>query len=512
MSIAQHCILQLRFSIKSRVKIFHPIGKERCEMQKKAYDTILSDYVDAESAAKGSGFEPYRYKCACCWEEVHLCAADSRNQATHFRHRNGNNNVECENYLGNRNAIINSALSHRNVRDKIEFYFSNSTKLFSIGVKFDADEISTYEQDEASFQVRTSYTAKPLISIPIRSSRFYPNISELIPISEFSWEYHISSSNDSKPHKCELFRKDKRGYLYPSFFKIQAQGDGGDFKAKLIRSDTLYTNTPYLIVFTHLYHTMSFQQDVKVGEVIRFKTMDRDFAGVVVVFTRKTASVEQQLGLWKYKLETNETLTLVWPPSSLVNESMLICTDYAYLFSTFELQAHGNINVHSDNIEGLENGISKVAIKGRTKIYKKNAEIVLEKCKETSYEYDTISVANEIAKNYVASDDGAYLFNCYGVSPMSKGMSILLTTGSEIRHYSYGYLDSIVTVTKDSVALTSERLLQDVLMYYKRMEAFDWTDYDSLKLSHTAFQYIESCEKTGVINSAAKHFIEEGWI
>lgn len=483
----------------------------RCKVQK-AYDTILSDYVDAKSAAKGGGFEPYRYKCACCWEEVHLCAADSRNQATHFRHRSGNNNVECENYLGNCNAIISSALSHRNVRDKIEFYFSNSMKLFSIGIKFDADEISAYEQNGASFQVKISYTARPLISIPIRSSRFYPSIPELIPISEFSWEYYVSSSNDSKLHKCELFKKDGNGYLYPSFFKIQAQGDDSDFTAKLVRSDTLYTNTPYLIVFMHSCHIQSFQHDVKVGKVIRFKTMGRDFTGTVVVFTQKTARVEQQLGLWKYKLETNETLTLVWPPSSLVNESMLICTDYAYLFSTFELQAHGNINVHSDNIVRLENGISKVPINGRTKIYKKNAELVLEKCKKTSYEYDTISVAQETAKNYVASDDSAYLFNRSGVSLMSKGMSVLLTHDSEVRHYSYGYLDSMVTVANDSITLNGDSLLQDILMYYKRTEAFNWADYESLELSHTAFQYIESCEKIGFINSAAKHFIEEGWI
>ena len=479
---------------------------------RKAYDTILSDYVDAKSAAKGGGFEPYRYTCACCWEEVHLCAVDSRNQATHFRHRSGNNNVECENYLGNRNAIISSALSRRNVKDKIEFYFSNATKLFNIGIKFDADEISTYEQNGASFQVRTSYTAKPLISIPIRSSRFYPSISELIPISEFSWEYYVSSSNDSKPHKCELFKKDDRGYLYPSFFKIQAQGDDSDFKAKLVRSDTLYTNTPYLAVFTYSCHTQSFQHDVQIGKVISFKTMGRDFTGIVVAFTQNTARLEQQLGSWKYKLETNETLTLVWPPSSLANESMRICTDYAYLFSTFELQAHGNINVHTDNVVRLENGISKVLINDRTKIYKKNAELVLEKQKETSYEYDTMSVSLETVKDYVVPDDSAYLFARSGVSPMSKGMSVLLTHGSEVRHYSYGYLDSIVTVANDSVTLTGGRLLQDILMYYKRTEAFNWADYESLELSHTAFQYIESCEKTGLINSAAKHFIEEGWI
>lgn len=47
-----------------------------------AYDTILSDCVNADTAAKCGGGEPYRYECACCWEEERLCAADSQNQAT----------------------------------------------------------------------------------------------------------------------------------------------------------------------------------------------------------------------------------------------------------------------------------------------------------------------------------------------------------------------------------------------------------------------------------------------
>jgi len=479
---------------------------------RKAYDTMLSDYVDAQSAAKGGGFEPYRYACACCWEEVHLCAADSCNQATHFRHRSGNNNVECENYLGNSNSIISSALSHRSVRDKIEFYFSNSSKLFSIGVKFDSDEILIYEQNETSFQVRTTPTGATLISVPIKSSRFYPGVSELIPINEFSWEYFVSSSSDFKLHKCELFRKDARGYLYPSFFKIQNQGNDGDFKAKFVRSETLYTNTSYLIVFTHSHHTYSFQNDLQVSKAFKFTTMGRDFTGMVVVFTQKTARIEQQLESWKYKLEMNETLTIVWPPAPLVNESMQICANHAYLFSTFEMQAHGNINVHYDDIVKFEDGISRVSIKGRTKIHKKNAELVLEKCEKALCEYDTISVVHETRKNYLALDDNVYLFNRSGVFPMNKGMSALLTHHSEVRHYSNGYLDSIITVANDAVTMTGANLLQDILIYYKRTEVFNWADYKSLKLSRVALLYIKSCEETGLINSAAKYFIEEGWL
>lgn len=479
---------------------------------RKAYDTILSDYVDADTAAKSGGFEPYRYECACCWEEVHVCAADSQNQATHFRHRSGNNNVECENYLGNHSAIISNALSRRNARDKIEFYFSSTTKMFSIGVKFNAEEIAAYEQSVASFQVRNAFAAKPAISIPIRGSRFLPDISELIPLNEFSWGYYVSSTNDSKERKYEVFRKDGRGNLYPSFFKIQANGDDSSFQAKLVRTDTLYTNTTYLMVFTHQYYTLSFKKDVRIGKEIRFRTMGRDFAGVIVTFINKTERVEQQLEALKYKLEANETLALLWPPSPQADDTMFIKTKYAYIFSSFEMQAHGNINIHSEEIVRLGGGVSKIAVNGRTKVYKKNAELLLAKQEDFASEYDVISIAQEISKKFVAPDNGTYLFNRSGVSIMRKGMSASLTATSEVRHYSFGYLDRIITAASKLVLWDSERILQDIFMYYRREEAFDWSDFESLDLSSTAFQYIESCGKTRKINSAAKHFIKEGRI
>lgn len=475
---------------------------------RKAYDTILSDYVDAESAARNGGFEPYRYECACCWEEVRLCAVDSRNQVAHFRHRSGNNNVECENYLGSRNEIIHNGLSHRNVRNKIEFYFSNMTKMFSISVKFSAEEISVYEKSGANFQLRNKPWAEPAISIPINSRRFIPDVPELIPITEFSWEYYVSITNN--PKEMKVFRKDSRGNLYPSFFKIQADSDEDSFQAKLVRSETLYTNTPYLIVFTHPYYFLSFQNDVKVEQVFKFRTMERDFVGVVIRFTNNTAEIEQKLKEWKYKLEANETLTLLWPPSFQINESFFIKSKFSYIFSSFEMQAHGNINVHSEDIVRLRNGISRILINERTKVYRKNAELVLDKFEDITDEHDTLSVTQEESKNYVALDNGAYLFNRSGVSQLSKGVSVFLTMGSEVRHYSFGYLDRIVRCPNNIKVLVGERLLHDILIHYKRTEAFNWRDYESFNLNLIVFQYIKSCEQTGRINSAVKRFIEEG--
>ena len=478
---------------------------------RKAYDTILSDYVDADTAAKSDGFEPYRYECACCWEEVHICAADSQNQATHFRHRSGNNNVQCENYLGNRSAIIRNALSRKNVRDKIEFYFSSTTSMFSIGVKLNADEIAEYEQSAASFQVRNAFTAKPSISIPIKSNRFLPDVSEFIPLNEFSWEYYVSTTNDFQQRKYEVFRKDGRGILFPSFFKIQSNDDSS-YQAKLVRTDTLYTNTIYLIVFTHQYYTLSFLKDVQVEKIIRFRTMGRDFSGIIVTFNNRAESVKQQLEAWNYKLEASETLSLLWPPSPQANDTIFIKTKYAYIFSSFELHAHGNINIHLEDIVRLGNGASKIAVKDRTKVYKKNAELILAKQENYVSDYDTIHIAKEQSKKFVAPDNGTYLFNRSGVSPMSKGMSASLVATSEVRHYSFGYLDFIITAANKLVPWDSERILQDILIYYRREQAFIRNDFESLDLSSIALQYIESCGKSGKINSAAKRFIEEGRI
>ena len=302
--------------------------------------------------------------------------------------------------------------------------------------------------------------------------------------------------------------------MYPSFFKIQAEGDDNDFRAKFVRSDKLYTNTPYFILFTHSHYTLSFEDDVQVGKELRFRTMDRDFVGLVVIFTRKTARIEEQLKAWDYRLLVNETLTLIWPPSTFVNESMLICKDYAYLFSSFELQAHVNINVHSDDIIKLSDGISKVSINDRTKIYKRNAELVLDKykCEEKPHEYDTIYVKQDMSKKFLALDDNTYFFNRSGVYPMNKGMSVMLTLNSEVRHYSFGYLDSIITLDIDSITLVGDHLIKDIQLYYKRTEKFFWTDYESINISDIAYKYLESCEKVGFINSAVKRFIEEGRI
>ena len=92
----------------------------------KAYDTILQAEVSAVLAAQNGKSEPYRYECLCCGEEVYIAAAYSTRQVAHFKHRSGNNDIECENYLG-KYGTFSTDTDHGKIRMK-ERSFIMTTK------------------------------------------------------------------------------------------------------------------------------------------------------------------------------------------------------------------------------------------------------------------------------------------------------------------------------------------------------------------------------------------------
>lgn len=478
----------------------------------KAYDTILQSEVSAVLAAQNGEFEPYRYECPCCGEEVYVAAAYSTRQAAHFRHRSGNNDIECENYLGKYGMFSTDAQSRKSKNERAEFYFDNNTKLFYLGLSFSEDEISSYEQLSAIFELRVASEAQPFYTIRIDSKNFTSDMQRLFPINKFSHSYFLSNTLNGVKRKYELFNMVINNAA--TFFKIQVR-DGG-YRAKLVRSSVLYTGVPYFMFFQGQGHYWSpvdikLPSEIQVESTTKFETMDRKFLGKVVTITAKTMQIVSLLSSWGYRLEAAETLTLLWPPAIASDDNSLICSDVAYLYSSFELQAHGNINVQSKDITRIADGLTRVAVKPRIKVYKKNVELRLEKFEQELNIYDRLIIAQKVQKNFQVEDNESFMFNSLGVYPLSKGTNIYMTPGSEVRHYFNGYLDGIVVPPELNI-LSGEQLLQDALMYYKRLEMLSWGDFGSLELSQTAFQYIKNCEKTGLINSAVKHLINEGRI
>jgi len=474
---------------------------------RKAYDTILQSEVSADLAAKSGGFEPYRYECACCGEEVYVAAAYSTSMVPHFRHRSGNNNVECENYLGQYEPISIESRSRKSNRERVEFYFEKSNKSFSLGLRFSGDEINAYEQHNVLFEIRSDAAEQAFFVLPINNTNFAPDAPTLITLNKFSYNYFLSNTLNRTKRKHELFKPNNK----PTFFKIQ--GNDGDYKAKLVRGAVLYTNVPYFVAFNIQYsvaHQIRFFEEIQVDDAFHFETMGRKFLGKVLFIKEKTARVDALVSSWGYQLEASETLTLLWPPAIMTDDTTLIFSDYAFLYSSFELQAHGNINVHSEDIIRVTKGVSKVLVNRRTKVFRKNAEMILIKDKLNPSVFDVITTTESYANIYTVPDNSSYfLFNRSGVKPLSIGQTVLLTPKSEIKRYCFSYLISRIIPCLQR-KLTGEFLLADILAHYKRIEVFDMNDFSSYSLSDTASLYLNECEASGLINSVAKQFIEEG--
>ena len=478
----------------------------------KAYDTILQSEVSADLAAQNGSFEPYRYECACCGEEVYIAAAQSTSMVPHFRHRNGNNDVKCENYLGQYGTISIDSRSRKSNCERVEFYFENSTKTFSIGLRFSDEEINAYEEHNAIFELRLSSVTQAFFTLPINNMNFAPETTTLIPISQFSFSYFLSNTLNGTKRKYDLFKSDN----IPIFFKLQ--GNDSNHRAKLVRSTVLYTNVSYFAVFQSQYSLsreicfFNNSYDIYEEDTFTFETMGKKFFGELFSIKSKSTQLENLLLSWGYQLEASETLTLLWPPATLVNDASVIDSDWAFLYSSFELQAHGNINVHSDNIYKTLDRVSRVLIKPNTKIAKKNTEITIDCDRQHNDNYDDLPSTVSNVETYTVLDDSTYfLFSSSGVKPLRKGQSVLLTQHDEIRCYQNGYLIGRIYALQQK-KLSGDFLLNDILLHYKYVETFDESIFDLHKLSITAFQYIEKCKVSGLINIAAKRFMEEGWL
>ncbi|MEL7566579.1 MAG: hypothetical protein AAGU27_17095 [Dehalobacterium sp.] len=474
---------------------------------KKAYDTFLQSEVSADLAAKSGGLEPYRYECANCGEEVRLAAAGSISMVAHFRHRSGNNDVDCEKYLGQYGAISIDSRSRKSRNERAEFYFDSSTKMFFLGLCFSENEIATYEEESAKFELRASAQERAFYTLWINNINFIPDMPRMIPIERFSYNYFLSNTLYNVKRRYEFFKKDGA----PTFFKIQGNDD--NYRARLIRSTILYTNVPYFAVVEGQYSSPQanyLPNDIEISDTYRFETMGRKVLGYFLTIKSKTTDVESLFTSWGYQVEASETLTLLWPPAAQINEISTIKSNNAFLFSSFNLEPHGNINVHSTDIKRIESGVSKISVNSRVKVYRKNAEIIIDAEKQWPAEYDALPIAESHAYVYKVPDDSTYfLFNRSGAMLIGEGQSVTLTPDSLIKRYYFGYLAGVIYPARQN-ELSGKLLLNDLLAHYKRAEHFSNGSFNLLELSDTASHYIASCSKSGIINSAAKRFIEEG--
>lgn len=175
----------------------------------KAFDAILQSEVAAAVIAKTSyysGCDRFRYQCLCCGEEVYLAAADSNEKSPHFRHRRGNNDKDCERYLGQPGAIEHYVSVRKDKQEHIEFYFNKERMTFEVSAVFSEEELRDYEQNKNKMAISAKFYAEPFLSVPINKGNFAPGEKHYFTLETYSNDYYVSFSA-SKEVYLDIIKK-----------------------------------------------------------------------------------------------------------------------------------------------------------------------------------------------------------------------------------------------------------------------------------------------------------------
>lgn len=460
--------------------------------------------VSANAAATNSDNEAFRYECLCCGEEVRLAAQDSKYTSTHFRHRSGNNDKECELYLGRHGLIPSPSAIKIKKQDRVDFYYDNLHKAFYISFCFNEIEISAYEKNSATIEVREYKTVKPFFSKQINHINFYEDVVESYMLEKYSTSYYISNTINNIKREYKIFSNNS-----PTFFKIQ--GYDINYKAKYIKSNSLYTNTKYFIAWPGQNTAQIYLRKVpgvEIDEVFQFRTMNNTAVwALVATFVEKNQLLDTLLQSWGYNLSVSEELTLLWPPAFEVDEISHVSANNVFLYSSFILQANGNTNLPTNCIHIIDSNVTKVDIKEKTRILKKNAEISII-CSNTIHEPVTQNIEySELSRFSVPEEGQYYLFSSFGTEKLFPGQVVFLTDNSSIFEYKASYISTVITNCIHKEKSIDEKI-EDALSNYWVQIPYN-EDIDQLYESESVERIIKSCQSKSIINKAVLKIIKE---
>ena len=474
----------------------------------KAFDTVFQKVVDAGIIARtshGISDESFRYQCLYCGEEVYLAAADSTEKAPHFRHRRGNNDIECERYLGQPGAIEEyAAIRKENNKTHVAFFFNKNQMTFEIGLVLNDEEIDTYCQKQMKLCLYTKYCTLPFLNIPISRGVLRSNELNYYTIIEYSNDYFASLEGD---HGKYLYPEIiKKGYKI-NIYRINKQ----DEHYKKNMSGLIYTDVEYVAISEN---KMNVKELVGLHgiEVVKdeyaFVTMGRTFYAVEFVVRKENYEIKIYFQKHGYQIETSESLEILWPPTYSTDATLVTTADTIYVSSSFSLIPRGNINIGGDKIE--ENGgIYKISIDTKTTINEKNIDILIVKndvlCHEYSGKEPEVIYLN---KFNVPNDYDYFLFSKDGCVRLISGSNVYLTKGDKIIGYMNGLIKVYINGVPDNVS-SLEKWINDIVKYHPQSEPFVLDEFMNIEVNEIILNYLETCYRSGMINSTVKRYIEE---
>ena len=474
----------------------------------KAFDAVLQSEVDAAVIAKSSYCflgERFRYQCLCCGEEVYLAAADSSERSPHFRHRKGNNDTECEQYLGQLDTVEHLILLRRHKQGHIEFYFNRDRMTFEICASFTEEELQAYEKENNRLIVSSKYCTDPFLSIPLSKEVFVPGRKSYFTITEFSTQYIVSF--DSGINSC-TYQDVMRDMKKINIFGVRTQ----DEHCRHQTSSLLYTNTEYIGIseYEETMQELSTLEYITSEELFSFVTENRVFYGLKFSVQQAEFSVRYFFQKHDYQIETSESFSILWPPI-YVRNSRSICTgDTVYVHSSFELIPHGNINVDDVFAREINRDVLKLHVEDEIIIHEKNIDICIQKERELGMETVLEEPAAIYSDRYTIPDQYDYfLFDQNGCTRLNPGSNVYLSESDRIVGYKNGHIKVYVYACSKEKMDTGQ-LINDIVKYHPQSEIFEPDDFMDVTTDEIVLAYLENCYRSGRINTVVKQYIKEG--
>ncbi|MDE5938434.1 MAG: hypothetical protein K2H37_05085 [Lachnospiraceae bacterium] len=476
----------------------------------KAFDSVLQNEVDAAVIAKTSYYywgERFRYQCLYCGEEVYLAAVESSERSPHFRHRRGNNDKQCDRYLGQPGAVEHYVLMRKHKQEHIEFCFNRDRITFEICALFSEEELRAYEERGSRMTVSSKYYAEPFLSIPLSKEVFVPGRKSYFTITEFSTQYIVSF--DSGFNSC-TYQDVMRDTKKINIFRVRMQ----DEHCRHQTSSLLYTNTEYIGI-SECEETMQELKSLDCiisEELFSFATENRDFYGMKFSVKQAEFSVRYFFQKHDYQLETSESFSILWPPVYVRNSCSICAGDTVYVHSSFELIPHGNINVDDTFTREIDRDVMKLHLDDEVIIYEKNIDICIHKKRELQMEEVLEEPVIIYSDRYTISEQYDYfLFDQNGCTRLIPGSNVYLSESDRIVGYKNGHI-KVYVYAYQKEKMDTEQLIYDMVKYHPQSETFNPDDFMNITTDEIVLAYLENCYRSGRINTVVKRYIKEGLI
>lgn len=477
----------------------------------KAFDVVFQSEVDAAIIAKTlyhTRGERFRYQCLCCGEEVYLAAADSTTKSPHFRHRRGNNETDCERYLGQQGALEHYLSIRKHSKKHIGFYFNIEQKIFEISLTFSSEEIEKFHADGNKLSLYAKYHADAFFTMPINKENLIPDVYNYYMLDEFANDYYVSYDNsDTKVKYPDVIRRDFKLNIY----RINLTNS----HYKRNTSDILYTNCRYLAVsenedyITELVHLHCVENE---DDIFSFITQGKQFFAVKFVINFVDYYLKLYFRNHDLSVECSEVMDILWPPVFLRDNVFVSNSEKLCISTSFEFIPHGNIDSNEMKVKNICENVFELSFDEKVSIVEKNVECRIVK-EERELSNSNFEKPERIyANTYTIPEVYDYfLFDKNGCTPLLAGTKIYLSDRDHILGYKNGHV-KIIILAVEKKELDKEALIQGIIKYHPQEELFEPDDFMNILVDENVLSYIESCYRNGKINTVIKRYIKEGLI